>query len=115
MRKLKSLLRLAWGHAWRRPLQSLFFIIGVAIGVAMIVAIDLANSSADRAFAIGTDSVVGKATHQIFGGPVGVDEDIYVRIRRELGYRESAPIVEEYVKVNTLNGQPMRLLGVCRH
>ena len=112
MRNLKSLLRLAWGGAWRRPLQSLFFIVGVSIGVAMIIAIDLANSSANRAFAISTDAVVGKATHQIVGGPSGVDDSVYLRIRRELGYRESAPIVEGYVKVISLDGQPMRLLGV---
>ena len=112
MGNLRTLLRLAWGEAWRRPLQSLFFVVGVSIGVAMIIAIDLANSSANRAFAISTDAVVGKATHQIVGGPNGVDESVYVQIRRELGYRKSAPIVEGCVKVKSLDGQPMRLLGV---
>ena len=73
------MLRLAWGGAWRRPLQSLFFIVGVSIGVAMIIAIDLANSSANRAFTISTDAVVGKATHQIVGGPSGVDESVYLK------------------------------------
>ena len=106
------LLRLAWGGVWRRPLQSLFFIVGVSIGVAMIIAIDLANSSANRAFTLSTDAVVGKATHQIVGGPSGVEEGVYLRIRRELGYRNSAPIIEGYVKVKSLDGQPMRLLGV---
>ena len=78
----------------------------------MIIAIDLANSSANRAFVISTDSVVGKATHQIVGGPSGVDQSVYLQIRRELGYRKSAPIVDGYVKVKALNEQPMRLLGV---
>ncbi len=112
MGNLRTLLRLAWREAWRRPLQSLFFVVGVSIGVAMIIAIDLANSSANRAFTISTDAVVGKATHQIVRGPNGVEESVYVQIRRELGYRKSAPIVEGYVRVKTLNGQPMRLLGV---
>ena len=112
MKNFRTLLRLAWGGAWRRPLQSLFFVVGVSIGVAMIIAIDLANSSANRAFVISTDSVVGKATHQIVGGPSGVDQSVYLQIRRELGYRKSAPIVEGYVKVKALNEQPMRLLGV---
>ncbi|MDE0502475.1 MAG: FtsX-like permease family protein, partial [Candidatus Poribacteria bacterium] len=112
MRHLVVLLRLAWGGVWRRPLQSLFFIVGVSIGVAMIIAIDLANSSANRAFTLSTDAVVGKATHQIVGGPSGVEEGVYLRIRRELGYRNSAPIIEGYVKVKSLDGQPMRLLGV---
>ena len=112
MSNIKALLHLAFRHAWRRPLQSLFFIIGVSIGVAMIVAIDLANSSANRAFAIGTEAVVGKATHQVVGGPGGLDEQVYVKIRREIGYRDSAPVVEGYVKVESLSGQPMRLFGI---
>lgn len=109
---LKTYFRLAWRHARRRPLQSLFFVVGVAIGVAMIVAIDLANGSAERAFALGTETVTGKATHQILGGPGGLDEEIYGRLRRELGYRNSAPVVESYVTANALDAQPMRMLGI---
>ncbi|MEZ4737245.1 MAG: hypothetical protein R3E79_59955 [Caldilineaceae bacterium] len=56
----KTILRLAWRNAQRRPLQSLFLVLGVAIGVAMIVAIDLANGSAARAFALGTETVTGR-------------------------------------------------------
>jgi putative ABC transport system permease protein len=104
--------RLAWRHAWRRPLQSIFLIIGVAIGVAMIVAIDLANGAADRAFQLGTETVTGKATHQITGGPSGLDESVYTALRTEAGYRESAPVVESYVVAEALDTQPMRLLGV---
>ena len=106
------ILRLAWRHSWRRPLQSIFLIVGVAIGVAMIVAIDLANTSANRAFALGTEQITGRATHQIVGGPDGVDAAIYTRLRRELGYRLSAPVVESYVSVPQLDAQPMRLLGI---
>ena len=109
---LKTLLRLAWRYAWRRPLQSLFLILGVAIGVAMIVAIDLANGSATRAFALGTETVTGRATHQIVGGPSGLDEQIYTSLRRDLGYRSSAPVVESYVTAVELDSQPMRLLGI---
>ena len=108
----RSITRLAWRHTRRRPLQSLFFVVGVAIGVAMIIAIDLANGSAERAFALGTESVAGRATHQIVGGPSGLDEDVYVDLRRELGYRDSAPVVEGYVTAVELDAQPMRLLGI---
>lgn len=87
-------------------------VVGVAIGVAMIVAIDLANGSAERAFQLGTETVTGKATHQITGGPSGLDESLYARIRNEAGYRLSAPVVESYVVADALDSQPMRLLGV---
>ncbi|MEZ4860432.1 MAG: FtsX-like permease family protein [Caldilineaceae bacterium] len=109
---IKTYTRLAWRHARRRPLQSLFFVLGVAIGVAMIVAIDLANGAAARAFTLGTETVTGRATHQILGGPNGLDERIYTRLRRELGFRQSAPVVESYVIARELDTQPMRLLGV---
>ena len=108
----KTYFRLAWRHTRRRPLQSLFFVLGVAIGVAMIVAIDLANGSAQRAFTLGTETVTGRATHQIFGGPSGLDEQVYTRLRTELGYRLSAPVVEGYVRAAQLDAQPMRLLGI---
>ena len=111
-KSLKALIRLSWRHAWRRPLQSFFLVIGVAIGVAMIVAIDLANGAAQRAFELGTETVAGRATHQIVGGPNGLDQQVYVDLRRTLDYRNSAPIVEEYVVAPQLDGQPMRLLGV---
>ena len=108
----RTIYRLARRHALRRPIQSLFFVLGVAIGVAMIVAIDLANGSASRAFALGTETVAGKATHQIMGGPAGLDESVYADLRRTLGYRLSAPVVESYVVAPQLDGQPMRLLGI---
>ena len=112
MSSFRPIYRQAWRHAWRRPLQSLFLIAGVAIGVAMIVAIDLANGSAERAFQLGTETVTGKATHQITGGPGGLDEALYARIRTEGAYRLSAPVVESYVVADALDGQPLRLLGV---
>jgi putative ABC transport system permease protein len=87
-------------------------VLGVAIGVAMIVAIDLTNGAASRAFALGTDAVVGRATDQIVGGPSGLDERLYTQLRRQVGFRMSAPVVEDYVVVPELDAQPMRLLGI---
>src|SRR5690606_1564117 len=90
----------------------ILFILGVAIGVAMMVSIDLANGSARRAFSLSTDAVTGKATQRITGGPTGLDEDIYRRIRVEAGFSTAAPVVEGYVGAPALGGQPFRLIGV---
>ena len=46
-----------------------------------MVAIDLANVSASQAFDLSTEAV-GRATHQIVGGPQGLDESVYVALRR---------------------------------
>jgi putative ABC transport system permease protein len=96
----------------RRPFQSALFIAGVALGVAMIVAIDLANGSALRAFGLFTESIAGRTTHQITGGPSGLPEDLYRRVRVDLGIRLSAPVVSAYVQALELNEQPLRVFGV---
>lgn len=108
----RSLLKVSLRHTLRRPLQSALFVLGVALGVAVIVAIDLANGSASRAFALATDTVAGRATHQIVGGPTGMDEDLYRRLRVDHNVRPASPVVEEYVTAIDLDEQPLRLLGV---
>jgi len=84
----------------------------VAIGVAVIVAVDLANRSANRSFQISAESLIGRATHRIVGGPSGLDENLYRRLRIELGLQKIAPAVEDYVTVTELNRRPMKLLGL---
>lgn len=86
--------------------------LGIALGVAVVVAIDLANESARRAFQLATESVTGRATHQIVAGPTGVDETVYRRLRVEAGERMVAPVVEGYVLAQDLGQQPFRILGV---
>ncbi len=77
----------------------------------MIVAIDIANGSASRAFALSSESVTGKATHQIVGGPNGFSSELYTRLRLELGIKVSAPVVSEFVRTSG-NDQALRLMGV---
>ncbi len=74
----------------------------------MVVAVDLANSSARRAFSLSLESVAGNVTHQIIGGPKGIDESIYSRLRRELAIRNSTPMVTGRVHIGD---QVFRLIG----
>lgn len=106
------IVRLAGRYIGRRVLQSTLFVLGVALGVAVVIAIDLANSSASRAFFLSTQSVTGRATHQIIGGPGGLPTDLYRRLRLDLRLHEAAPIVENYVRSDALGDRPLRLLGV---
>ena len=105
--------RLAWRRVRRRPFQYVLFVLGIAIGVAMMVSIDLANGSAQRAFELSTDAIAGRTTHRIEAiSPIGIDESLYRQLRTEMGYTQSAPIVEGYVVAEDLDRQPMRLVGV---
>jgi len=107
-----TLWRVVFRSALRRPLQSALFVLGVALGVALIVAIDIANGSASRAFGLFTESIAGRATHSIDGGPTGLPDALYTRLKVDLKIREAAPVVDEYVQVLELDSQPLHLFGV---
>ncbi len=97
-------------HLLRHPWQMALSVLGITLGVAIVVAIDLGNQSAKRAFSLSSDAVVGRATHQIVGGPGGLPEEVYTTLRVELGIRESAPLVEGYGFAE--DGRALRILGV---
>ncbi len=103
------LLRAGLRHARARVGQSLLAVVGVALGVAVVVAVDLANDSARRAFALSAETVTGRATHQVVGGSQGLPEAFYTELRVALGLRRSAPVVEGTVVAGE---RPFTLLGV---
>ncbi len=58
----RSLRNVGWRYLRRHPWQTALMILGIALGVAVMVAIDLANSAASRAFDLSTDAIAGRAT-----------------------------------------------------
>ncbi len=105
-------MNVSWRTLLRRPWQSALMILGITLGVAVVVAVDLANAGASRAFDFSTDAISGRATHEIVAGPEGLDEALYVRLRRQGALRVAAPIVTDYVSSPQLGDRPFQLLGV---
>ena len=110
--KLRVLLRVGWRYLSRHAWQSALMVLGIALGVAVVVAIDLANASAGRAFELSTEALTGKATHQITGGPPGLDEQVYVELKRGGWSEPAAPVLSEYISSDALGGVPIQLLGI---
>ena len=106
------LLKTSLRHLIKHPWQVGLAILGVALGVAVVVSIDLTNSSAQRAFALSTETIAGRATHQIVGGPNGLDESVYRKLRLDLGMRQSAPLVEGYAAAPDHPGLTLHILGI---
>ncbi len=107
-----TLFRVGLRYLIRRPWQTVLMIVGIMLGVAVVVAIDLANASASRAFDLSTDAIAGRATHQINAGSQGVDETVYVTLRRAGVGIPLAPVVTDYVTSPELGNVPIQLLGV---
>ena len=99
----------SFSYLLRHPWQLALALLGIGIGVAVIVAVDLANASARKAFLLSMDAVTGEATHHIVGGPRGVDEQVYVRLRTEHGFSSIAPVITGTVEVD---GTWLDVLGV---
>ncbi len=106
------LARIGWRTLLRRPWQSVLMILGIALGVSVVIAIDIANVSARSAFQLSTETVTGKATHQLVGGPAGIDEEIYTRLRRQALPGFSTPVISEIVSSEQMGDLPLELLGI---
>jgi putative ABC transport system permease protein len=96
-------------HLVRHPAQLGLALLGLALGVATIIAVDIAVASSGKAFELSMEAVNGAATHEISGGPGGIDERVYVALKRAAGPIALAPVVEGYVDVND---ETMQLIGV---
>jgi putative ABC transport system permease protein len=95
-------------HPWQLGLA----LLGVALGVAVVVAVDLANQSAGRAFERSSAALSGRTTHQVLAGPSGLSEAWYVALRTEAGLRQAAPVVEGEARVVHAPEQALRVVGV---
>jgi putative ABC transport system permease protein len=101
-----------WRHALRHPVQLALAVLGIALGVAVVVSIDLANASAQRAFELSAEGLAGRATPTVEAGPAGLPEQVYVDLRRVAGVRGSAPVVAGPVALLDHPGRTLTLLGL---
>ncbi|HYW03596.1 MAG TPA: FtsX-like permease family protein [Gammaproteobacteria bacterium] len=94
----------------RHPTLAVLSLLGVALGVAVVVAVDLANASATRAFHLTMEGVVGRATHQIVAGPGGIPDRLY----RELAGRGLLPVATPVLEgtAGLPDGENVRLVGI---
>ena len=96
----------------RHPFQLLLAVLGIATGVAVVVAMDLGIQSAREAFRASSETVTGRATHQLVGGVAGVPDTLPALLRRGHGVRAAAPVVEGYVVAPQHPERPFRILGI---
>ncbi len=96
------------------PLRSATTMLGIGLGVAVVVAIQLTNASSLRGFETALNTVSGRASLEIVGTGVGVDEQQLNSLGWLREYGDAAPVIEGDLILRE-EGRPtetLRLLGV---
>lgn len=78
----------------RHPWQLLLAIAGIALGIAVFVGIQLANDSARRAFEASSTALRGQTTHRLLPLAGMLDESIYLELKADARFVDSAPLIE---------------------
>jgi len=108
---LRSGIRYYLRHKWQGALA----LVGVALGVAIVLAVDLASSSANTAFEESAQQIKGHATHRIIGTSGTVDEAIYVSLATAETPAKIAPVISHWVEFEAAPGAmptSLQLLGL---
>lgn len=92
-------------HRW----QTWLSIAGIALGVAVVIAVDLANESAKRGFRLSLEQVTGPATHQILAASGSIPETLYAELRLEQGLTRATPVIDAPVRIGE---RSLSLLGM---
>ncbi|WP_340122996.1 ABC transporter permease [Methylobacter svalbardensis] len=97
---------------WRHPWQLALAIVGIALGVAVVISIDLAMASSLNAFDQAGKAFSGVATHRIVAGDGGLDEKLYRRLRVDEGIQKLSPVVNAYVFASKQADAGFNLIGI---
>jgi putative ABC transport system permease protein len=98
--KLSSIVRLYRVRLRARVVQELFAVLGIAIGVALLFASQVADTSLNRSVQQITSGIVGNMRFQLASrDPHGFDEQLLSRVRAIPGVSVAVPVLEEGANV----------------
>lgn len=96
------------------PIRTLTTALGIALGVAVIVAVQLTNASSLAGFRTALNTVSGRASLEIVGTALGVDETLLADMPWLSEMAEVSPVIEGDVVLRQTDGsgERLRVLGV---
>jgi len=104
--KLSSILRLYRVRLRARLTQELFAVLGIAIGVALLFASQVANTSLDGSVQRLTDGIVGQMRFQVAArDSAGFDERLLNEVASVPGVQAAVPVIEQNANVVGPSGQ----------
>ena len=105
--------RFIWQHIVRYALRhralALINVLSVALGVAVYLAIQITNYSAEQSFAAGVDLVAGRAHLEARGE---IDDALFPRLQTIEGVTAATPLVEGVIILPDFTGEYLHLVGI---
>ncbi len=110
---LRTLFLFYKGHLRARPLRELFAMLGIAAGVALLFAAQVANKSVIGSFEQLADGVAGRASLEVAArSSEGFDQEIFRKMERLESVGAAAPMLERRIAVRGPKGRrPLTLIG----
>ncbi len=109
-------------HLWRERARTATTVAGVALGIAVVLAIQLTNASSIRGFETALDTVAGRTSVEIVGTGAGIDETRMPSLGWLREFGALSPIIEGDMALVTSDVRPgadgrprteaVRVLGV---
>ncbi len=108
----RVLFKICFRLSRRHPLRTALMTIGIAIGVAGMIAIDISKTSITKSFELSTSALISRSTHQIVGSNFTIPQHIFTQLRTQLGIKASAPVITRHVKTDQLGNNTFTLMGI---
>ncbi|MBK9315853.1 MAG: ABC transporter permease [Acidobacteria bacterium] len=101
-------------HLGKEKIRTFVTVLGIALGIAVVVAIQMTNSSSLRGFEKAIETVSGKTSLEITGSGTGLDEMRLNELNWLRQYGRISPIIEGDAEIETGDAlsETLRVLGV---
>ena len=101
-------------QVFERPVRTILTIAGIALGVSVAIAIPTANEEVLKSFQSTVTAVAGRATLQVSGGELGLDEGILPEILAHPAVASASPVLSQGGRLVTgaHRGQTLLVMGL---
>ena len=98
-------------------LRSFVTLLAISLGIALFVAIDLANATAIASFSSNVNIVTSRVNLQVLAEGRGFDEHTLLKVMHAPDIVQAAPVIEDSIVVGARQGDPnsgeiLRVLGI---
>ncbi len=104
--------KITFRHLRLNKMKTALVVIGIALGVAVFVSLQIAIHTAIESFNTTVDHVTGKANLQVTSQGRGFPEETYLRVKKVAGIKAATPVIQYVAKIDRPAGEPLYLLGI---